>query len=272
MKLKFLHVNTYSKAITVLPHVHKSWELIYYIKGNLYSKYGKNPSGLPYGQEEQIVYIQNAKTQDVFNLESNSFVLFPPGTLHDENHQSPSSLIAIGFDAEDFPLVLEAKQYVDYDLSILTFIQKIAEEYTHKKPFFNKNIEAHLTQLLVEIQRNYNNKPQSSHFNPMKYIKRYIDDYFATDLQIKDLADSAGYSVSRFRELFKEYTGFSPKGYVMNKRIDYAKQLLVKTTLPIKDISYQCGFNDYSIFNKFFVSRTGVNPKDYRKQEKIKGE
>ena len=270
MKLKFLHVNTYSKPIVVLPHVHKSWELIYYIKGNLYSKYGE--SSLALSEEEQIVFIKDAHAQNTFNFENNSFVLFPPYTLHDENHQSPCSLVAIGFDAEDFPLLTEPKQYVDYDLTILSFIQKIADEYTEKKPFFNKNIEANLTQLLVEIQRNYSNKPQSSQFNPMKYIKRYINDYFATDLHIDDLADSAGYSVSRFRELFKEYTGYSPKSYIMNKRIEYAKQLLIKTSLPIKDIAYQCGFNDYSMFNKFFFSRTNMNPKDYRKQEKIEGE
>lgn len=267
MKLKFLHVNNYLRPITVSPHVHKYWELIYYVKGNLYSKYDK--SSFISAEDEDITYTQrNFEGNNVFNFENNTFVIFPPGIMHDENHQSTCDLVAIGFDAEDFPIMQVPMQYVDYDLSILSYIQKIAEEYNEKKPFFNKNIEAHLTQLLVEIQRNYYNKPQSSQFNPMKYVKRYINDYFATDLRLEDLADSAGYSISRFRELFKEYTGVSPKNYILNKRIEYAKQLLVKTSLPIKDIAFQCGFNDYSQFNKFFFSRLNMNPKDYRKKEK----
>ncbi len=170
----------------------------------------------------------------------------------------------MGFDAEDFPLETNAQMFKDYNLSVLHNMEKIAEEYKTRNFMYHRIIESMITELLVETYRTRKTHTQSEQFDPIGYTLTYINEYFRTNIDIGSLAASANYSASRFRELFKAYTGSSPKAYILGKRIDYAKQLLAGTDLGIGEIAALVGFTDYPQFYKYFTHCTGINPKEYR--------
>lgn len=262
MKLRFIYLNSYQRPINVNAHVHNVYELVYYISGQGVSHYGQGSAQICDGSN--IVYTNNMTDPDVFYFENNSFILYPPGTVHDERHSSPAQLIAIGFEDDGFPIDPVAKMFKDYDLSVLRTMEKIAEEYRERNFLYHKVIEAVLTELLVSIYRSRGIQPRLGQFDSMEYALMYINEYFTTDVNIESLAESSNYSVSRFRELFKARTGVSPKTYILEKRIDYAKQLLRETKLSLREISQLTGFTDYPQFNKFFNRRLGMNPKEYR--------
>lgn len=262
MKLRFIYLNSYQRPISVNAHVHNVYELVYYISGQGVSHYGQGSAQIDDGSS--ILYTNNMFNRDVFYFENNSFILYPPGTVHDERHNSPARLIAIGFEDDDFPIDTVAQMFKDYDLSVLRLMEKIAEEYRKRNFLYFKVIEAMLTELLVNIYRSRGMQPRLGQFDSMEYALMYINEYFTTDINIESLAESSNYSISRFRELFKARTGVSPKTYILDKRIDYAKQLLRETKLSLHEISQLVGFNDYPQFNKFFNHRLGMNPKDYR--------
>lgn len=263
MKFQFIHINTYLKPIYVKPHIHNTYELVYYISGQGVSHYGKG-SAL-FGDGQYIAYTNNMSEDNAFYFGNNDFILYPPGTVHDEQHNAPAELIAIGFEEYDFPTGVTAQHFKDYDLSALRIFEKIREEYRNRDFMYNRVIEAQLISLLVNIFRSRGVKPQMEQFDPIEYALGYINEYYATEINLEQIALSANYSSSRFRELFKKRTGMSPKTYILEKRIEYAKQLLRTTALPIHEIAFIVGFTDYPQFNKFFNRRTGVNPKDFRK-------
>jgi AraC family transcriptional regulator len=58
--------------------------------------------------------------------------------------------------------------------------------------------------------------------------------------------------------------GTSPYQYLLQQRVEQAKQLLKQTDRSIMDIALECGFNSHSHLSKQFRQLTGVTPKTYR--------
>ena len=53
--------------------------------------------------------------------------------------------------------------------------------------------------------------------------------------------------------------------YLTNIRMEQARKLLVSTSLPIAEVSEQCGYGDYRVFTKAFKKAEGVTPSQYRR-------
>ena len=108
----------------------------------------------------------------------------------------------------------------------------------------------------------------------------YINDHLSQSIKTKELAAYLGIShpytsVKRrclrvtvgqfhFSRLFKKSTGISPHQYVMQQRIELAKQLLKKADMSIADVALDCGFNSHSHLGRYFRAMTGMTPKAYR--------
>ncbi|MGH2412849.1 MAG: helix-turn-helix domain-containing protein, partial [Microcystaceae cyanobacterium] len=95
-------------------------------------------------------------------------------------------------------------------------------------------------------------------------ILEYINEHLEQDIKLADLADLLGMSQFHFSHLFKQSLGKSPYQYLLQQRIERAKQLLKQSERSIMDIAFLCGFNSHSHLSKQFRQLTGVTPKAYR--------
>ena len=95
-------------------------------------------------------------------------------------------------------------------------------------------------------------------------IVDYIDAYLDRDIKLADLAEAIGMSQFHFGRLFKQSIGISPHKYLLQQRVERAKQLLKQTKKPIVEIAFDCGFNSHSHLGKQFRQLTGTTPKAYR--------
>lgn len=96
----------------------------------------------------------------------------------------------------------------------------------------------------------------------------YINEHFAKDLSVEELARRVGISPFHFIRTFKKETGFTPHEYLINTRMDTARYLLKNTKLSIKDICFQTGFSSESVFCSAFKKRHEMTPGQYRNLEK----
>lgn len=92
----------------------------------------------------------------------------------------------------------------------------------------------------------------------------YIGDNLERDLKLADIARAAHMSPYHFSRLFKQSTGLTPHRYVIERRVQRAKELLCSSTLPIAEIARLCGFANQSHLNRHFKRLLGVNPKTLR--------
>ncbi len=95
-------------------------------------------------------------------------------------------------------------------------------------------------------------------------VLEYIAANLSRSVSLMEIASIADMSVYHFARLFKGATGLSPHQYVLNQRIESAKQLLLSGEDSVIDVALACGFNDPSSFSKTFRKASGVTPSQYR--------
>ena len=95
-------------------------------------------------------------------------------------------------------------------------------------------------------------------------VKSFIAQNYMDELRLKQLADIAGMSSSAFSRFFKLHTGRNLSEYIIDIRLGYAARLLVDTSQSISEISFECGFNNLSNFNRIFKRKKGCSPSEFR--------
>ena len=104
----------------------------------------------------------------------------------------------------------------------------------------------------------------SSDSRRVQKVKNFIDQNYRYEIRLPQLADIAGLSPSAFSRFFKLHTGRNLSEYIIDLRLGYASRMLVDSTHSIAEISFSCGFNNLSNFNRIFKKRKGCSPSEFR--------
>ncbi|REC51230.1 MULTISPECIES: AraC family transcriptional regulator [Chryseobacterium] len=98
------------------------------------------------------------------------------------------------------------------------------------------------------------------------FVVDYIKKNLHQKLSIDSIAKMAYVSKSNFFKMFKDELGTSPNEFILQERINRAKELLANQN-SIKETAYQTGFSDANYFTRVFKQLVGVTPKSY--QDKV---
>ncbi|WP_396147329.1 response regulator transcription factor [Flavobacterium sp.] len=99
----------------------------------------------------------------------------------------------------------------------------------------------------------------------LKQSLKYINDNINEKIKISDLANQTRWESQHFNRLFTQYIGSTPYKYIMDKKIEKAKTLLIETKIPIVQLSFDLGFKSHSNFCSIFKKATGKTPENFRK-------
>jgi AraC family transcriptional regulator len=100
----------------------------------------------------------------------------------------------------------------------------------------------------------------------LRRVLDFIDANVGADIELGDLASVAGSSRFHFSRAFRDATGFPPYRYLIHRRIDAAKTLLLQDTLSISQIAQRCGFNSQNQFAAMFKQVFGTSPSRFRRE------
>lgn len=95
-------------------------------------------------------------------------------------------------------------------------------------------------------------------------VKNYINKNYMDEIRLATMADIAGMSPSAFSRFFKLHTGRNLSEYIIDLRLGYASRMLVDTSKSIAEISFACGFNNLSNFNRIFKKKKNCSPSEFR--------
>jgi AraC-like DNA-binding protein len=110
----------------------------------------------------------------------------------------------------------------------------------------------------------------SEHINNLiNKAKITISNKINMQLSPQEIAEELNISYSWFRRIFKKYTSFTPKEYQIELQLSMAKNLLLTTENPVKEIAFESGFNSQYHFSKIFKQKNNVSPIEYRKKMKL---
>ena len=95
-------------------------------------------------------------------------------------------------------------------------------------------------------------------------VERMRSEFNESELSVTELAAECGISEAYFRRIFLNRYGISPKEYIINMRMNYAKQLLATGELPISNVATLCGYAEPTHFSREFSRRVGIAPNKYK--------
>jgi AraC-like DNA-binding protein len=133
-----------------------------------------------------------------------------------------------------------------------------------------KAFQSHLMDLLVnqitlELLRTESQSLRHFKNDKLVYAVRAVEENYLNPINLADLASVSGYSLDRFRHIFKEETGSSPLNFIFNKRLEHAQLLLRTTDQKISSIAMDCAFSTSSQFCTMFKKQFGITPEQFRR-------
>lgn len=129
-----------------------------------------------------------------------------------------------------------------------------------------RGVEAHFAGLLEQWSRRLNVAASGKNSRLLcKRVTEYVQQNYAKEITLAQIAEFTDLSVSRFCVLFKREYGDSFINYLNKYRIETAKQLLLEPDLKVYEVADMVGFSSLPYFNRLFKSLTDESPGEYRR-------
>lgn len=99
----------------------------------------------------------------------------------------------------------------------------------------------------------------------LKEAVNYINENIDEKIDVKILSSMTKYNHLHFIRIFNKYLGLTPYQYILKKKVDKAKELILEDNNSLVEIAIDLGFLSYSNFSKIFKRETNYTPDQYRK-------
>lgn len=119
-----------------------------------------------------------------------------------------------------------------------------------------------------ELERIYSeHTPQPEHFSQVRRSKAFMEKFYASRIELDDLAKAAHMSRFHYIRIFRKMYGLTPRNYLRDLRISKAKQLIC-SDVPITQVCLEVGYESLPTFSSAFKKCTGYTPRAYQKIQK----
>lgn len=158
---------------------------------------------------------------------------------------------------------------IDVNEGFESLVYSVANYLKQGKEIPEALVEIKFKELLFNIVLNPKNLSIAQHFNSIQAtdntdLELVMQKNFTHDLSLEEFARICGRSLSTFKRDFQDCFKQTPGKWLMEKRLDFARSLLVSTTMNINEICYDSGFKNNSHFNRAFKDRFALPPLQFR--------
>lgn len=139
---------------------------------------------------------------------------------------------------------------------------------TDGEPTDTEIILAYLGSILAELNNAYfkNREPVNIvNTNLSKFIefKLMVETHLTEQPSVNAIADKLALTTNSLYRIVKEYAGVSPKDFFSNRLMIEAQRKLLYSSLSVKELAYELGFNDPDYFSRFFKKCTGKSVSEF---------
>jgi AraC-like DNA-binding protein len=227
-------------------------------------------------QEFQLLYV--TKGGGLFSsvqipntaIEEGTMVLLRPGEWHTyrPNDATGWECYWVGFSGAVTGSLVNENTIISigYDEEMVALYRKMLEVSNGERPGYQQLLSGILVHLLAylfyrEKDRTWRDKEVLSKIEKARLI---IREKINSPFSPEEIAVSLNMSYTWFRRIFRQYTGMAPAQYISQLRIQKAKEMLSVTTMPVKEIALELGYESIDYFSTQFKKQTGQTPTQFR--------
>jgi AraC-like DNA-binding protein len=243
----------------------------------------------------ELVYVREGFCLHFINEKGNllmpgDFLILPPGIDHSYRCKSDIDIVNIMFLPEvlgdDFHEIISLLNIASVENTnvfmphasfllpdrekIKSLLKELTNEREYKLLGWKLRSKALLLDLIVLAGRVFSSHLSyrlygNSYMNNMLSVITMIEERYAKNISVKDLAASLDISHDHFTRQFKKATGFTPSEYLQRRRFAKALELL-HTNTPVSYVAHVTGFGQISYFSREFKKLFGMTPTEFQKQ------
>jgi AraC-like DNA-binding protein len=125
---------------------------------------------------------------------------------------------------------------------------------------------AHCTDIKLLSNTHYHHEFDQFDTDRLNHIYQYSVTHFQKKISIEEISEVANISPHSFCRYFKSRSRKTYSQFLLELRIGHACKLLSESYLPVAQVCYESGFNNFANFNKYFKIHTGTSPLAYQKE------
>ena len=213
--------------------------------------------------------------EESFHVHCDDLIIVNPHVEHTEvsNANDPLEYIALGMEGILFNTNEDERysvhNYYNYKHESLFYLKTLVEEVSKKDHNYELVCNSLLELLLINMMRRTNTNLQIASSKKAKkecmFVEKYINEHFREEITLDALAEMTYTSKYYLVHAFKKYKDISPINFLIQRRIEEAKNLLETINYSISQISEIIGFSSQSYFSQIFKKVTNMSPNQYRK-------
>ena len=228
-------------------------------KGRLEKIENRKSFGLSFCIDGQITYTHNGNK---IISDKNHAIILPEGQTYTLYGDKTGSFPVINFTCADFLCDTVISLPVQNTEAYIKDFEKL-----RSLSFFDGNRAEIMSIFYHIIHRLSEQSPSCKVIMPaIKYLE---SNYQSPNLTNAELAKQCRISEVYFRRIFTDCYKMTPRQFLIDIRINKAKQLLSEGGLKINAVALKCGFSNQYHFCRVFKEKTGLTPTEYMKQYRV---
>lgn len=258
-------------------HTHEGVEIFYFMQGQANYIIGDAIYDLLPGDmllfSGDVIHRVNP-TNDVRYVRS--YINFLPSFIEEE---LPAALYQKIMNVFDTPNGLRIQWLPEEREEIERYFETIYSENKKESFGYSYMLKSSLTQLLIHVYRKSKYlveiTPSLQSSNSQMTVQRilqYVNQVYKSNESLDEMSAKLHLSKYYMCHCFKEVTGYTINSYIMRKRVEEAKKLLMESQFSVQEIGEALGFNSTIHFSRTFKQYAGTPPQMFRKSsQKILG-
>lgn len=213
------------KGHTYPMHSHQCWELVYYRQGSVVAQI----DGSDYRAQAGVI------------------LLTPPGEAHSDFAETNYKNYFISLDIDANPSEIPRRFIDDNRGSMRNWCERVIYECAHDEGQRNEMLELLAQELRILLMRFIAREdPVDERMQQLHKMQAYMIEHLSETIRIADVAAHAHCAVSTMRDWFYKLHACSPQHYLMQLRVERARNLLVHSDMKLAAVADACGFDSVS--------------------------
>lgn len=160
--------------------------------------------------------------------------------------------------SDKFPIHLNSIISTEIKILIRAIDEIVKNNFFDQQEQLSRIIEC----IIIQIQNNLSLKNTNK---LVLHIKQYVLNHLNEKITLNKIGEITHFSPIYCDFIFKKETGKCIIDYLIDERIKKSQELIIESSMSLKNIAIFVGFSDNNYFSRIFKKRTGYTPTQYKK-------